>query len=198
MGKFKSLTLRQKIGYIRDYYTIHIIVAIVAVAAVGWTLNHYIFNPPPRTFINISFYGQFVSEGLRITLAENLTNSLVEEDANYIVVVENFFTSGDMQFDMAMSQRMVAMASARELDILIIAPGAADNFLEAGFAQDLSNMLSMDEMAQLSNIAYFPYFSNLATQFSGDFDGWTMIVMSNSGRDVAVRSFLDYTLLFFD
>jgi len=59
MEKLKGMTLAEKIGYIRDYYTLHIIAGIVAIAIVIGGLNHYIFNPPPQTFLNVSFHGQF-------------------------------------------------------------------------------------------------------------------------------------------
>jgi hypothetical protein len=196
--KWQGLTMRQKIGFIRDYYIVHIIAAVFAVAAVGWALNHYVFNPPPRTFVNISFYGQFVSEDLRGAMAQNLTNSLVDEDANYVVVVDNFFTTGDMQFDMAMAQRMVAMMTAREVDILIIAPGEADEYIERGFARDLSDMLPAPIIELLGSIESFCFFSNLARQFGVDFQGWTLIVVSNTVRDEQVSAFLDYILVFYE
>ena len=197
MSKFKALTTRQKIGYIRDYYSIHIIAAAVVIAIISWGLNHYIFNPPPRTFINISFYGRFVPEDLRMTLAENLTNSLVEEGENYAVMIENFFSSGDIQFDMAMSQRMLALMTAREIDVLIITPGAEDGFMEAGFALDLREFIAADEEILSLSMIYFPDFQDLVRQFEEDFDDWTLIVMSNSERYDAVRTFLNYSLLLY-
>ena len=197
-SKFKSLTRRQKIGYIRDYYTAHIIAAAIVIAVVGWGLNHYIFNPPPRTFLHISFYGQFVEEDLRGTLARDLTNSFVEESENYAVFVENFFVSGDMQFDLAMSQRMMALVSARELDIIIIMPGREGVFIEAGFARDLRELVTADEEIFSLPMRYFPNIQNLARQLEENFDNWTLIVMSNSERDEAVRTFFDYSFLFYD
>ena len=185
-NKWQELTTSQKIGYIRDYYTVHIIAAVLAIAAVGWALNHYVFNPPPRTFVNIAFYGQFVSEEMRDFIAEDLTNSLVEEGTNYAIFVDNYFTTGNMEFDMATTQRMVAMVAAREIDILIIAPGEADSYIDAGFAR------------YIHDFEEFAYFGNLAERFGADFGGWTLIVMSNSDRDNNVRAFLDYTLFFYD
>ena len=208
MKKLKGMTTQQKIAYIRDYYTLHIIAAVVAVAAMGWALNHYVFNPPPRTFINISFYGQFVSTNLREILAEDLTAALVDEGANYIVFVDNFFAADDdPQFAMAMAQRMAAMMTAREIDIFIIGPGAAEGFIEAGFALDLHEVLTRAQLARLEDMgavktvesaplglrpAYLPYFYGLAQQFGGNFDGWTLIVMSNNDRCDAVQTFIDF------
>ena len=198
MEKFKSLTPRQKIGFIRDYYTLHIIAAILVIAAVGWSLNNFIFNPPPRTFINISFYGQFIPEELRTILSEELTYILVKEGGNYTVIVDNFFSTGDMQFDLVMSQRMVAMVTARELDVLVISPGEADDFVNAGFARDLGDMLSADKISQLDDIGHFAFFSNFGQQFGGSFEGWRLIALSNSEREEAVRAFFDYILFFHD
>jgi len=196
MEKFKALTTQQKIGYIRDYYTIHIVATVATIAILIWGLNHYIFNPPPSTFVNISFYGQFVPEELRSMFAEDLTNSLVAEGENYAVVVENFFTSGDPQFDMAVSQRMVALITARELDVFIVAPGRIEGFLETGFARVLSDMLAVDDIARLDDLANLSYFNSFGYEFWVNFDRWTMIVMANTARDEAVGAFLDYVLLF--
>jgi len=197
LEKFKELTLRQKIGYIRDYYTVHIIAVIIAVSAVGWTLNHYIFNPPPRTFVSISFYGQFVPDEFRMMVAENLTNSLVETGENYAVIIENFFISGEPQFDMAMSQRMVALVTARELDVIIIAPGSEEQFIETGFARDLREFVPAIDKTTNLPMSYFPIFEEFSRQFGWSFDGWTLIVMSNSERYEPVQTFFDYTLLFY-
>jgi len=182
--KWRMLTTRQKIGFIRDYYTIHIVAALLTLAAVGWALNHYVINPPPRTFINISFYGGLVPENMRAELATNLTNSLVPDGENYTVMVDNFFVIGDPQFDMAMTQRMMAMVAASEIDIIIFAPGQVYDYIEAGFA------------AEVYDMADFMYFRDFARLFDGDFDYWTMIVMTNSRRYDEVRAFFDYIELF--
>jgi len=206
--KDKNLTTKQKIGYIRDYYTLHIVAVILGLAAVGWMLNHYIFNPPPRTFINISFYGGFVPDDLRVELAEHLTANLVHEDENYTAVVDNFFETGDPQFDMALTQRMVAMVSARELDIFLMNPADADGFIEAGFARDLREAASAAALARFDDMgvkiigdddvpiglrpAYFDLFRGISRPPGLDFDGWMLIVMTNSERDDAVRAFFDF------
>jgi|GEM_PF-2485167 len=211
--KFKNLTFRQKIGYVRDYYTVHIIALAFALAALGWGLNHYIFNPPPRTFVNVSFYGRHIPEELRSLIASDLTQVLVQGDVNYAVITDNFFTSGNMQFDMAMSQRMMAMITAREIDILIVSPSEVYAYFDIGLALDLSEILSGDILAQLSDaivtgqdhegnagvmgllIENSPYFSNMEWDFGGNFNGWTLIVLSNAHRDDAIRAFINHTLL---
>ena len=213
MGKLKGMTMRQKIGYIRDYYTIHIVAAIAAIAAMGWILNHYVFNPPPNTFINISFYGQFIPDEQRIAFADGLTANLVEEGENYAVFIDNFFIANDPQFDMAMTQRFMAMVSARAMDILIISPGGEDEFFEGGFAQSLLEVFSADEMEIFYGMdsviigendvpvglrpAQFSYFIDLGRQLGINFDGWALIVLINSERDEAVRTFFDYTLFYY-
>jgi hypothetical protein len=212
--KWQSMTLRQKIEHIREYYTPHIIAAALAIAAVGWILNHYIFNPPPSTFVNISFYGQMLPEEQRVAISTDLTSSLVAEDVNYVVMVDNFFFTGEPQFDIAITQRFAAMTAARELDILIFSPGETQEFIEGGFARDLRYVLSAEEMARLGEMgdavisdgdvpfgikpAYFPYFRDLEQRHGTNFDGWMLIVMINSERDEAVQAFLNLTLLFYE
>ena len=213
-SEWQGMTTHQKIGYIRDYYTLHIIAAVLTIAAVGWALNHYIFNPPPSTFVNISFYGQLIPDELRAAISADLTNSLVEEGVNYVVVVDNFFITSDPQFDMAMTQRLVAMVAARELDILVISPGEVYDFIEGGFAQDLRDVFSVNELARFFDmgnamvsvdnmpaglqLAYFPYFRDLGQRLWLNFDGWTLIVLTNSERDGAVQAFLNYTLFYYE
>lgn len=213
MEKFKGLTTVEKIGYIRDYYTLHIIAGILAIAAVGWALNHYVFNPPPQTFINVSFFGQFVSEDFRNVFAEDLTVNLIDPSANQRAMVDNFFSTGNNpEFDMAMTQRMVAMVAATEIDVFIIAPDEIDGLIGGGFGSDLRVVLHPDAFGQLYEIGaiYFneiliplgikvehlPYFQNLTADFDLDFSGWALVVLPNSVRDLAVNSFLDHILFF--
>jgi len=211
MGKLKGMTLAEKIGYIRDYYTLHIIAGVVAIAIIVWGLNHYILNPPPQTFLNVSFFGQFVPEDLRNTFAENLAESLINPNENYRVLVDIFFATGiNPEFDMAMTQRMVAMVAAAEIDVFIIAPNEAESLFIEGFGLDLREMLHPDVFRQLYDMdainfnehlipsslqmEYLPYFQD----FGVDFSDWVLVILPNTVREVAVSAFIDHILPYTD
>jgi len=213
MGKFKGLTMAEKIGYVRDYYTWHIIAGIIAIAIFGWSLNHYVLNPPPQTFLNVSFLGQFVPEDLRNNFEVNLSENILDDHVNYRIVVDNFFFAGnDPSFDMAMTQRMIAMVAAAQLDIFIIAPDEIQGIHNQGFSTNLREVLNPVVFANLYEIeaiafneALAPfglklesllYFNNFASGFGIDFSDWVLVVLPNSTRDLAVHAFIDHVLSF--
>lgn len=156
--KIKELTFKQKIEYIKNYYSFHIIGSIIFIAIVGWALNHYIFNPPPRTFINVSFYGPFISHELREIFSDDLNLHIVDQElGNYAAVVDNFFFSGDPQMDMAITQRFMAMVSIADLDILIISPDQKEWLIGFGLAMDLRQALTPNQLAGLYEIGAVHY-----------------------------------------
>jgi len=222
MSKFAGLNFRQKLGYIKDYYTIHIICGIAAVVVVFFALNHYVFNPPPATFINASFYGHFVSLDISDAFAAEIDANLID-DPNFTAVVDSFYYTDDMLWNMAIRQRFSAMMISQELDILIFHTDFEDDVYGLGFAYDLRLVLPYDMLQSLYDegfieygsvnifddwmeiigqedaapfgikIGGLPYFKAFAQRMGIEgFDEWRLIIVANTRRDAAVTAFLQH------
>ena len=220
-SKMAGLTFRQKLGYIRDYYTLHIVAGLVLFAVVGWGINHFIINPPPATFINVSFYGVSLPRGFTETIRSDLEENLTCAEG-YVILVDNFYYGSDTRLNLTMHQRFGAMVATGQLDVLLVAPGEVERLYNFGFARNLNEVFMPWQLEQLymqglveygqehifdlagQVIGYKdvipmgvrldrnPFFGRLAEQYGGSFDEWVMIVVTNSKREAAVGSFLDY------
>ena len=156
--KIKEMSFKEKLDYIKTYYSFHIIGFIASVAIIVWILNHFILNPPPNTFINVSFYGPLVSHELQDALSDDLNLHIVDPDLeNYVAVVDNFFFSGDPQMDMMITQRFMAMVSISDLDILIVSPDQKESLINFGLAMDLREILTTYQFNWLYEIGAVYY-----------------------------------------
>ena len=118
--KMRAMEFRVLREYIWDYYKLHIIAGLIIAILVGNFLNDTIINPPARPVLTIAWMGPPLIEDASDAFSRSLSD-LLEDPAREAVNIANFTPIGDMQFDIANSQRFAAMTAAREID-LIIAP----------------------------------------------------------------------------
>ncbi|MCL2396840.1 MAG: hypothetical protein FWC93_02120 [Defluviitaleaceae bacterium] len=200
--KLAGLTFKEKVEYIFNYYKFRILTAIIVAGILAWGINHYIINPPPPIFINVSFYGGVAHIGLGPALEEHINENLAPE--GYATVVGYHFPEGGGQRDMSAMQHFSTMIAAGMLDILLVAPGESTGLRYHGVATNLQEILPNRQLERLYEMGalvydYFglrlefsPYFAGLAEEFGGTFEGWTLFVASNTRRLEAIQEFLNY------
>lgn len=129
--KFSELNNSQKVEYIGDYYKIHIIVGACIVLFIGWMLNHYIFNPPAETSIDVSIFGISSNIDYQYALEDELNEYVIDEGVNEKVLVD--FMSVSLEADPTSQQatmaKMVAKATINDYDIMIFNEDSYLNFL---------------------------------------------------------------------
>ena len=218
-----KMTTKQKLDHIWEYYKVHIFVAVTIAYFVGWGINHYIINPPRSTFINVSFYGQFVPHHIRDELLHDIEVSLSPDVSRYEAQMLNFFFSEvDPQQNMAAHTQFGVMVGARELDILLVHNDYLQTIIGNNFPLDLGGILPFDKLGDLTingqlvfgnryqtsplehiepvvieeNLPLGISLANVPYFASKDpmLNYFTLIVMANTTRTQAVIDFIEHTL----
>lgn len=118
---YKDLTRTEKIDHIWEYYKLHIIGTICALFFLGWMLNHYIINPPPKVGFDVTFFGNYGDTDKVLELKSLLDPVMIEEGVNEETNVEFLSTSEDLDPNMlqATVTKMMGKASLKEYDIMV-------------------------------------------------------------------------------
>lgn len=141
----KSLPLRQRLGYFRDYYLKIVVVAVLSVIVLASILNTTVFNRS-ESELSICFLNGSVPEK-----SEDLDSFFEEyiglENKNDYIRSESFFLD-NYQMDMAFKTKLMAGA----IDLVIC---SYDDFMEQSEARlfcDLREFLPEDMYDQLSEL----------------------------------------------
>jgi len=118
---YDDLSLSDKIDHIWEYYKFHIIVSICALLFIGWMLNHYIINPPPKVGFDVTLFGNYTDNERLIELKTQLDQVIIEEGINEETNVEFLSTSEDLDPNMLQVTvtKMMGKASLQEYDIMV-------------------------------------------------------------------------------
>ena len=118
---FKQMTTKEKLGHIRQYYTVHIIVALVALFVLGWCLNRFVFNPPKNPSLAICT----VSDGYMNTDTSNVEaylNALfpmLKTDRSDIQITPISLYADGEGTEYYTGQKLMALVAANSIDIFI-------------------------------------------------------------------------------
>jgi len=114
----KSLKGAERRQHIIDYYRLHIFVVAVVLFIMGNGVYTY-FNPPKEPVVSVAWIGRFITDEQLIGLTNALTYALVYDFDREIAVVHPFILMGRPEFDMAQHNRLAAMITAGEIDVVI-------------------------------------------------------------------------------
>ena len=153
IAKIKLMSFKEKREYIWVYYKIHIIIAVFILIIAGGLINSWFINPPKKDYINIAWMGAYEPYEQLDALAAAFTGALVQDDKKETAVIIPYFYSGEPSYDAAMTNRLMAMVSAREVDIFITDKESLDELTGAGYTAPLSALaeeLNKPEYAALN------------------------------------------------
>lgn len=120
---FKEMAFKEKIKYLWEYYRITAFWTVVG-AVIGINFLVAIFTPPKTYAVDITLAGQLYSSEL-----EETSKVLEEEyDTSLSVNMVDWNTMGQME--MAVMQKIPLLITTKQLDILGIATGAFDAYLQ--------------------------------------------------------------------
>lgn len=136
--KFNSLPLNQKIGYIKDYYSIHII-AVIVICLIGFFVyktyqeknyNTYLYavlinNDTSDWDSDIDSYEHNLSSGFAEHVGIDNVNDRVVIDNNYIINIEK-----DHEMSVYSAETLVALMYGKGIDVVIGDNLAIDYFCD--------------------------------------------------------------------
>jgi len=141
--KLRTMSFKEKAEYIWEYYKLILIGIVVFLLIAGSIINTVFINPPAQTALLIEWSADFVMHEQLEGLADVLTEHLVDESANEVVMASLFFEDvPDPQMQMAMISRRMAMIATGELDVFVQSAEQLEENAMMGVVMPLENMLA--------------------------------------------------------
>jgi len=146
IAKLRTMKFREKMEYLWEYYKLFFIVIALTLFFIGSIINTVFINPPARTALLIEWSADFVIHEQLDELADVLTEHLVDESVNEVVLASLFFEAAeDPQMQMAMVSRRMALIAAGELDVFIQSEAQLEETAMMGVVMPLDTILSIIE-----------------------------------------------------
>lgn len=157
--KFKSMTPKEKAGYIWDYYKIHIIVGIFLIIFASMLIKDVYKNNMP-----IRLYACVVNSNFTYDTESDIPTAYVNyaeidtKKENYMIdysmhiVPENFDQVG-----LAYQQKLMALFSSNDIDVLMADKPLIESFADVEAFADLNEILPTDLKQELEAKGYTYY-----------------------------------------
>ena len=152
--KTKDMSLKGKLGYFWDYYKIHTLAGIFLLIVVI-TLTHDMLTSKDYNFYAIMLNAASLpAEELEAAFAE-----YAELDAKtYECFIDTYSTMSmhnASQYDMATSQKLMALVQTHDLDIAVFDSEVYNNYAYNEMFSDLRTIFTEEELAPYENCLYY-------------------------------------------
>ena len=207
---FKEMSLKKKIGYVWDYYRLHIGIVLVLAIIIISLIHHYatlkesvldlLFLNATNTYENPAGFDEFLTEQgfdmdkQTITLTTSLSFPLEE---------------GSFQSDYYSTQALAAMFAAGDLDVFAAPKQIYNDFASAGYVADLRFLFTEEELAPYQDILIYTTDAETGEPFPSAFDltgnrwlskyayysdGYYLAVTANTDTPELTKEFFFYVL----
>jgi hypothetical protein len=122
----KSMSRKEKIEYIWDYYKLHIISSIIAIAVIASFIHGQLTRV---TYVaSVTVIGNAVQESKREELERKFTSLLVKEGEERKQALVEVIVTDKPELSYEMMQRFIVRIAAGELDVVILDKGSFNSF----------------------------------------------------------------------
>jgi hypothetical protein len=142
----KSMSRKEKIEYIWDYYKLHIISVIIVIAVLASFIHGQLTKI--EYVVNVTMIGNAASEPKREELERKLTSLVVKEGEQRKQAFVDVITTDKSELSYEMTQKFVVRIAAGEIDVVILDKGFFDSFVK----QDMFLPLESINQINLSDI----------------------------------------------
>ncbi len=164
--KVKDMPLSGKISYIWDYYKLPIIIGIFVIIFIAVFIQDWIGNNKP-VYLDAVALNTILDYDYDSDMATDLAKYAGIDPKEYRVVIDTSMQidlERNTQIGMASEQKMLALFTAGEIDVMM-APEAVANFYAAeGAFSDVRTILSDDEIKALTDAGYPLYYTTYEGQ----------------------------------
>ncbi len=203
--KLKDMTFQGKMSYLWEYYRIHAIILVGAIA-----LCSYIIYEVITPDIETQFYAAIIDNTIRDEVWEQYSTDLKEyldldpktEDVqlNY-----SFYLNSSSEFSMNMQQALSTYIAAGEIDVIIAPESVIKEYVYYGFFEKISNQIPTDLYASLTDYLFISdteedteknvygiYLTDtkLFTENANNTDPYVLGILANSGHKENAAEFL--------
>ncbi len=203
--KLKDMNFQDKIGYLWDYYRIHAIVIIGAIALISYII-YEIITPNIET----QFYAAIINNSISDEVWEQYDAKFSEyldldpktEDIQFNY---NFYLNSNSEYTMSMQQALTTYIAAGEVDVIIAPESTFKEYAYHGFFEDISDQLPTDLYTSLADYVFISnteelpeknvygiYLtdSKLFTEYANNSDPYVLGILSNAVHKENAAEFL--------
>lgn len=155
--KAKDMSFKGRLSYFWYYYKIHTIIAVIVIIFGG----SFIYDM--ATAKDYNFYGILLNAyHIDADAMEDAFGEYAKLDMeNYECFIDTSTTLSyqtQSEYDLATSQKLIALVQTKDLDAVVFDAQVFDNFSFNGMFMDLRNVLTEEELAEYEgNIYYIDY-----------------------------------------
>lgn len=138
MADLKSMSRKEKIEYIWDYYKLHIISVIIVIAVIA----SFIHGQLTRIdyVVNVTMIGNAVSESKKEELERKYTSLVIKEGEKRKQALIDVIATDKSELSYEMMQKFVVRIAAGEIDAVILDKGFFDSFVKQDMFIPLENI----------------------------------------------------------
>lgn len=152
--KTKDMSLKGKLGYFWDYYKIHTLAALFALFLI-FSLVHDISTSKDYCFYAVMLNADSMpSDGLEAAFAEYAGL----DDDTYDCFIDTYSVMSmhnTSQYDMATSQKLMALTQTKDLDIAVFDSEVYNNYAYNEMFTDLRTIFTEEELAPYREHLYY-------------------------------------------
>lgn len=154
--KMKDMSLKGKLEYFWYYYKIHTFVVIAVAALIGTFVYQLV------TSKDAAFYAVLISSDSLITDNQNWDIDFAEyagiDTDEYNVIFDTSFifsSNGFTDYSMSSMEKLVAMASANMIDIVVADTATFEKLARSEFYTDLTTVLPPETLEKFKDCLYY-------------------------------------------
>jgi hypothetical protein len=146
MVDLKSMSRKEKIEYIWDYYKLHIISVIVVIAVIASFIHGQLTKID--YVVNVTIIGNAISESKKEEAEKKFTSLVIKEGEQRKQALIDVIATDKSELSYEMMQKFVVRIAAGEIDVVILDKGFFDSFVK----QDMFIPLESISQINLSDI----------------------------------------------
>ena len=152
--KLRNMTMGKRVSYLWEYYKLHALVGIIAIAFVSYVIYHY---ATPK--VEPQFYAAIVNNSIPTEVLDQYSVDFekmleLNPETEKVMLNYNFYFNGDGEYAMNMRQALSMYVAAQEVDVIIAPESEFKDFAYYGFMTKLSDALPTDIYSSLTDYFY--------------------------------------------
>lgn len=152
--KLKNMSWKKRLGYIWDYYKYHILIIILAIAAISYTI--YSFTKPK---VEARLYAAIIDNNISETVWDEYKEKVkdhleLDPKTEDVIFDYRFYYNGAADYAVNMRQAFGVFLAASEIDVVIAPLSEFSNYVNNGFFDPLSDQLPTDLYSSLTDKFY--------------------------------------------
>ena len=203
--KLKDMSFQDKISYLWEYYRIHALCIVIAIAILSYII-YEVVTPDIETRFYAAIINNSISDEVWEQYHEELNDYLdLDPKTEDVQLNYNFYLNSNSEYTMNMQQALSTYIAAGEIDVIIAPESIIKEYVYYGFFDKISNQIPTDLYASLTDYLYISdteedtkkngygvYLTDtkLFAENANNADPYVLGILANSGHKENAAEFL--------